>query len=128
VSLWLPPEAQAEAQNKGFQERDDNWNELPIPVAVARMVEPGTRLFEDGELRVMVSQHPSGPMSGRWHLSISHPYRDPTWDEIVSARYALVPNEVWMMQVLPPKEVYVNVHEHVFHLWEIEPDDRFQIP
>jgi hypothetical protein len=57
---------------------------------------------------------------GRWHLSISHPDRDPTWEEIRSARYALLPDEAQMALILPPKAEYVNAHEHCFHLWEIK--------
>src|SRR5262245_6997802 len=57
-----------------------------------------------------------------WHLSISHPDRYPSWDEIADARYLLCPADVTMAMLLPPSERYVNVHEHVFHMWQI--DDR----
>jgi hypothetical protein len=60
--------------------------------------------------------------SDLWHLSISHPVRYPTWDEVADARYELVPDDVTMAMLLPPRDEYVNVHEHVFHLWQI--DDR----
>src|SRR5262245_29164228 len=53
-----------------------------------------------------------------WHISIAHPYRHPTWNEIASARYQLVPDNFTMVMVLPPEEEYVNVHEHCFHLHE----------
>lgn len=55
-----------------------------------------------------------------WHISISHPYRYPTWDEIADLRYLLCPEDITMAMLLPPPERYVNVHEHVFHLWQIE--------
>lgn len=62
-----------------------------------------------------------------WHLSISHrtnehpprPGRYPSWDEIVSARYLFIPNEIRVAMLLPPREEYINYHETVFHLWEI---------
>jgi hypothetical protein len=57
-----------------------------------------------------------------WHLSISHPERYPTWDEIADARYELVPDEVTMALLLPPRGEYVNAHPNCFHLWQI--DDR----
>ena len=57
-----------------------------------------------------------------WHLSIAHHDRYPSWDEIADARYALVPDEVTMAMLLPPRGDYVNAHEHCFHLWQI--DDR----
>jgi len=53
-----------------------------------------------------------------WHLSVAHPFRHPTWNEIASARYALIPDNFVMVMVLPPEEEYVNVHEHCFHLHE----------
>lgn len=56
--------------------------------------------------------------AGRWHLSIAHPSRYPTWDEIKEARYRFVPDEVYMMMPLPPSKVYLNVHQNCFHLWE----------
>lgn len=57
-----------------------------------------------------------------WHLSISHPHRYPTWDEIADARYELVPDDITMAMLLPPPGEYVNAHDTCFHLWQI--DDR----
>lgn len=57
-----------------------------------------------------------------WHLSIAHPDRYPTWDEIADARYRLVPDDVTMAMLLPPSDEYVNEHPHCFHLWQV--DDR----
>jgi hypothetical protein len=50
------------------------------------------------------------------HFSISCPDRDPTWDEIASARYALLPKAKDCVMVLPPEWDYANVHEHCFHV------------
>lgn len=55
----------------------------------------------------------------RWHLSISHPFRPPTWDEINAARDALIPADVWLCQPMPPKAFWINIHPTCFHLWEI---------
>jgi hypothetical protein len=55
-----------------------------------------------------------------WHLSISHPARYPTWDEIADVRYKLVPDDVTMAMLLPPRDEYVNAHDNCFHLWQIE--------
>lgn len=57
---------------------------------------------------------------GRWHLSIAHAERDPSWEEIRDARYQFVPDEAHVAMILPPKDEYVNAHEHCFHLWEIK--------
>lgn len=83
--------------------------EIPSPV-------PGARAYAMGRhLRVIV-----GIEFGRWHLSISHPKRYPTWDEIKEARYKLMPENITVAMLLPPPREYVNIHENCFHLWEIE--------
>lgn len=56
-----------------------------------------------------------------WHFSISHPSRNPTWEEQRDARYALVPDEVTMVSILPPKKDYVNLHPFCFHWHEAGP-------
>jgi len=55
-----------------------------------------------------------------WHVSISHPSRYPTWDEIADVRYALVPDDVTLAMLLPPRSEYVNAHPTTMHLWQIE--------
>ncbi|MGL5714018.1 MAG: DUF7694 domain-containing protein [Paraclostridium sp.] len=57
--------------------------------------------------------------NGREHVSISHPKRDPNWKEIKHCRYELMNPNATVAQILPPKERYVNAHNHCFHLWEI---------
>lgn len=57
---------------------------------------------------------------GKWHLSISHPNRYPTLDEIRDARYEYIPNKAKMAMLYPPKEEYVNFDPNCFHLWEIK--------
>lgn len=80
---------------------------------------PGAQAYRFGECLVIVSRD-----GGYWHMSISHPSRDPTWDEIRDARYELLPNHVTMAMLLPPREEYVNIHLHCFHLWEVTPDGK----
>ena len=75
-----------------------------------------------GNLKVVVVQEPAGK-GGEWlwHLSISHPKRHPTWDELKAARYWLLPEDRTFGILLPPAGEYVNVpqQDHVFHLWEV---------
>ena len=54
-----------------------------------------------------------------WHLSIAHPTRYPTYEEIKEARYKFLPNETTVAMLFPPKEEFVNLHSNCFHLWEI---------
>lgn len=63
-----------------------------------------------------------------WHLSIDHPSRYPTWDEIAHARYKLLPDKVEMGLPLPPSARYVNESQNCFHLWESPVRGRPYIP
>lgn len=79
-------------------------------------MEPGTRLYSMGQCTIMVSP-PLDPSWG-WHMSISHPTRYPTWDEVAKARYALLPQDVNFEMPLPRTEDYVSIHDNCFHVWE----------
>ncbi len=57
--------------------------------------------------------------AGLWHLSVSHPKRYPTWDELKALRYALLPNNRTFGILFPPAEQYVNFHQNCFHLHEL---------
>lgn len=57
--------------------------------------------------------------AGLWHLSMSHPRRYPTWDEIKAVRYQLLPDEKTFGILFPPIAQYVNVHPNCFHLHEL---------
>lgn len=76
------------------------------------------RVYRMGECGVIVTRE-----RGRWHLSISTPYRLPTWREVAEARYRLLPSDLVCGMVLPPPAAYVNVHEHCLHIHEISDDN-----
>jgi hypothetical protein len=61
-----------------------------------------------------------------YHLSVAHTDRLPTWDEVRDARYAVVPNEHAMALLLPPRDEYVNVHEHCLQLIEVHGQVRLR--
>lgn len=86
------------------------------------LLQPGTKKHDWGECLVIVSP----PFEGKgYHLSISHPSRYPTWDEIRDSWYALVPNSnnrVGAM-ILPNKDEYINVHPNCFQVMEIKSKD-----
>lgn len=79
----------------------------------------GARVYMMGGCKIILCREPyKANFQMGWHLSISRRDRDPTWDEIATARYRLcelVPN---MAMYLPPLREYVNAHPHTFHLWE----------
>lgn len=109
----------------GFREQpivqDDEL--LALLPAALRLLE--MYVFRMGECRMILGREPlSVEGELRWHLSISHPDRHPTWDEIKTARYRLCGPHLCMAMILPPVEQYVNVpqQDHVFHLHEIHED------
>lgn len=74
-------------------------------------------VYRMGECSIILS----GPIERRdigWHFSIAHPSRHPTWEEQKAARYALVPDNIHMVSIMPPRSEFVNQHEHCFHWWE----------
>jgi len=60
---------------------------------------------------------------GDWHFSIAHPDRLPTWDEVVVARYRLVPDHVTMAMILPPRHAYVDIHRFCLQVVSIDRPD-----
>lgn len=89
------------------------------PVEVVPSPIPGVQVYKFGRCNVIVDKR-----SGFWHMSISHHRVNPTWEEIRDARYALIPDDVTMAMLLPPKSEYVNVHEYCFHLHEVEGENK----
>lgn len=73
------------------------------------------RAYELGECSVLVTKE-----GGSWHVSIAHPRRYPTWDEVAEARYRLVPDDVTLAMLLPPRELYVNLHKNCFQMIQVE--------
>jgi hypothetical protein len=72
-------------------------------------------------LTVICGREPCGPLGElRWHLSIAHHNRYPTWDEIRDVRYELIPDETVVAMFLPPCSENVNEHLFCFHLFEVE--------
>lgn len=76
----------------------------------------GCAVHFKGDLRAIVTRDGDERF---WHISVSCANRYPTWEEIKEARYALIPAEVLMAQMLPPKAEYVNLHPNTFHLHEV---------
>ena len=71
--------------------------------------------FKMGRCNIIVSIE-----NDRWHLSISTPTASPSYKEIKAARYKLIPDEVYMAQIFPPKADFVNLHPYCHHLWEFK--------
>lgn len=99
--------------DKSFVKEDHHkriLTEVPAPL----YCEPGARAYRSGQLTVIVGRSNSG-----WHVSIAHPSRYPTWDEVADIRYQLLPDDVHMAMMLPPGDEYVNLHPNCFHLHQV---------
>jgi hypothetical protein len=103
-------------------ERPDLTLRLP-----AVLVEIGARVFVMGPCRIIVSRDPVDAPRPGWHLSISKEHSDPSWDEIATSRYRLLPGVKEMAMYLPSLDEYVNWHPYTFHLHEVEPS-RIIVP
>ena len=56
---------------------------------------------------------------GGWdHVSASLRERCLTWDEMCMIKSMFFNDTECVIQYHPPKEQYVNIHEHVLHLWK----------
>lgn len=91
-----------------------NWVEFrhPHPTGL-----PKEKWYRWGEVSACVSQDPGVG----WHVSISHPRRYPTWDEIYTAWYDLVPDTEHVQGAifLPRRAEYVNMHPNCFHVHQV---------
>jgi hypothetical protein len=115
-----------ERRNKppSFTEREPlPLAEFPPPAPlVADVIAPGVneylKCYRLGECSVIVTRE-----FGEWHMSIAHKYRRPSWDEIAEARYRILPDDVTMAMLLPPKAQYLNIHENCFQLVQIPTEE-----
>lgn len=96
--------------------------------ALAIAMPLGARYVSSTGCNVITNVEPIGPNGEKeHHLSISHPARYPTWDEIAEARYKFLPDALTFALYLPPKAEYVNLHPNCFHLHEVH-DSRTAPP
>jgi hypothetical protein len=101
----------------------NGWTEVPIEEDMAAqwaaMSYEAPRIFRKGDLTAMVGREPCGGNESdvRWHVSISHPERVPSWQELVEAAHSCRPGICFSIGV-PPRSWWMNVHPHVLHLWE----------
>jgi len=77
-------------------------------------------IYRMGQCLVILSGPKEREQIG-WHFSISCADRNPTWEEQKAVRYALVPDDIYMVSIMPPKREYVAVHEFCFHWYESGP-------
>lgn len=76
-----------------------------------------TGLFEYKGKSIFINKE-----DGKWHLSVSANHTLGYY-ELKEIRYKFMPNAMDVVQIFPPREEFVNVHENCFHLFELEEND-----
>lgn len=96
-----------------------NWS-VPIHSKGKMLLNYGVNadVYFIGHTRILVTKDP-GPDGDAWHFSISCADRNPTWEEMATARYRLLPDVPEMAMYLPPLSEYVNLHPFTFHWHEV---------
>jgi hypothetical protein len=100
------------------------WKELEVPAEVERLFRSSPadapRRFQHPEgLIALVGREPVEPDDWRWHISLRHKDRVPSWDELAMAGHQLRPGVCFVIGV-PPRSWWMNLHENVLHLWELK--------
>jgi hypothetical protein len=57
---------------------------------------------------------------GLWHLSASTNHTIGYY-ELKELRYEFMPNTMFVAQIFPPREEFVNIDQNCFHLWQLAP-------
>jgi hypothetical protein len=76
---------------------------------------PGS--YMSGRLAIIISID-----AGAWHLSVSRADGLPSYNEMKQVRYQFLPDNIYMAEIFPPKDEFVNLHPFVRHLWQIDID------
>lgn len=72
---------------------------------------------------VLLSQDKIESGDVRWHVSVSHPFRLPTWPTLREIQDAIQPylgEPVWFCIPYPPRDSWMNCHPNTLHFWEIK--------
>jgi hypothetical protein len=77
------------------------------------------KAYKMGALHAIVSRDEVAPGDLRWHVSVSRRDRVPTWDEMAKTIHALRPGVMFVIP-LPPKNLWVNIHENCLHAHEVK--------
>lgn len=120
--------------------RENGWAQVAMPASFDTTwkamlgeyadVVPPPRSYDhrDGRTAMVGREFAGGdPTSGdlRWHISVKADGRIPTWEEVVQTAHELRPGVVFCVGV-PPRSWWMNVHEHVIHLWEVRDEMLIQ--
>lgn len=97
----------------------DTSQDMNFQALINMGMQVGTRKYKMGRISILISP-PDERYKLGWHMSISHPERYPTWDEVASAWYQLVPDADHRVgaMILPKREDYISIHNYCFQVHE----------
>jgi hypothetical protein len=112
-------------------ELPSGWEERPAPPGYNELWDqrykgacdpPRFFWHRDGRVALM-GREPVGGGALRWHISVRHgdpgiDGRVPNWEELVSTAHELRPGVTFVLGI-PPRSWWINHHEDVLHLYEI---------
>lgn len=82
---------------------------------------PREGMFIMGRCRILITKDPIEDFEdGAWHLSISTENALPSYKEMKEARYRLLPDDIYMAEIFPPQDEFVNLNPFVRHLFQID--------
>jgi hypothetical protein len=98
------------------------FSKLPLVIPVTWVVEAdavdGRRYFNRSTAHSLIVSGGTELDRRRWiHLSLAHPRRTPTWNELVGAKEFILGRDTYAYQVIPPRARYVDMHPHCLHLF-----------
>lgn len=82
--------------------------------------ESGETYVYKGEagLRVLISLETEENRDRRWlHVSCSRRGILPSWEDLRFVKNLFIGRDKEALQILPPEEEYVNLHQNTLHLW-----------
>jgi hypothetical protein len=95
-----------------------DWTEVSAPSWYREMMDVSIASYirNDGQLKVLMTEEPHE--GTKWlHVSVSHPERYPTWDEIHFVKDLFIGKDKDAVMILPEEKYYVNLHKNCFHLY-----------
>lgn len=109
----------AERESDSPWQRDHEWEASVRAQAGGEWDGEAPCCYRKGLLAAIVTRDRlRGDPLPRWHISVSHRDRVPSWEELAAAAHALRPG-VPLAVGVPPRSWWINVHPHVLHLWEL---------
>jgi hypothetical protein len=95
----------------------DEWQEYSLPETMLNCYKGNAKAYMSSKMNNVFFTVDDFGEGGQWlHLSVSCHQRLPTWEELKKAKETFM-GDIFAMQVLPPKNSYLNINPYVLHLF-----------